>query len=83
MVNRFTAGLSGVLLAVTGLSFAAPALAAPVYEITAKWADGSPTTVKSGDVVTAEWRVNVNDNAAAPANDPVDNVNFTLTIVNG
>ncbi|MFP3513231.1 hypothetical protein SB775_27380, partial [Peribacillus sp. SIMBA_075] len=48
-----------------------------------KWADGSPTTVKSGDVVTAEWRVNVNDNAAAPANDPVDNVNFTLTIVNG
>lgn len=83
MVHRFTAGLSGVLLAVTGLSFAAPALAAPVYEITAKWADGSPTTVKSGDVLTAEWRVNVNDDAAAPANDPVDNVNFTLTIANG
>ncbi|WP_314146265.1 hypothetical protein [uncultured Leifsonia sp.] len=54
-----------------------------MYEITAKWADGTPTTVASGDVLTAEWRVNVNDDAAAPSNAPVDNVNFTLTIDNG
>jgi len=72
-----------VALVATGMSFAAPAVAAPVYEITAKWADGTPTTVASGDVVTAEWRVNVNDDATAPSNDPVDNVNFTLTIANG
>ncbi|MCK2028071.1 hypothetical protein KZC56_17375 [Microbacterium sp. SSW1-47] len=54
-----------------------------MYEITAQWAEGSATTVKSGDVLTAEWRVNVNDDAEAPANDPVDNVNFTLTIESG
>ena len=64
-------------------STALPAAAAPVYEITARWADDVPATAKSGDVVNAEWRVNVNDDAAAPSNEPVDNVNFTLTIENG
>jgi uncharacterized repeat protein (TIGR01451 family)/LPXTG-motif cell wall-anchored protein len=59
------------------------ASAAPVYEITARWAPNTPGTVASGDVVNAEWRVNVNDDAEAPSNDPVDNVNFTLTIDNG
>ncbi|MBN0039100.1 DUF11 domain-containing protein [Cellulosimicrobium cellulans] len=54
-----------------------------MYEIEGRWADGTPTTVRTGDVVNAEWRVNVNDDQAAPSNDPVDNVNFTLTIDNG
>lgn len=84
-VRRFVAGTVAATFAMTGLTAAValPASAATVYEITAQWAEGSATTVKSGDVLTAEWRVNVNDDATAPANDPVDNVNFTLTIENG
>lgn len=72
------------LMALSGLAVAtAPANAAPVYEITADWAPSTPDTVSPGDVVNAVWRVNVNDDAEAPSNDPVDNVNFTLTIDNG
>ncbi|GAA1993105.1 hypothetical protein GCM10009718_33460 [Isoptericola halotolerans] len=65
------------------MGLAAPVAADPVYEITARWADDTPDTVASGDVVNAEWRVNVNDDAPAPSNDPVDDVNFTLTLDNG
>jgi uncharacterized repeat protein (TIGR01451 family) len=74
-----------LLLALTGLAWtAAPAAqAAPVYQITGAWAPGTPTTVKSGDVVTGVWRVNVNDDQSAPANDPVDNVTFTVTLQHG
>lgn len=82
-MHRLLAGAFAVVLTATGLSVASAAVAAPVYQITAGWADGTPTTVRSGDVLTAEWRVNVNDDAAAPSNAPVDNVNFTLTIENG
>src|SRR3546814_19812784 len=62
---------------------AAPASAAPVYEITARWSEEPPATVRSGDVLTAEWRINVNDDADATSNEPVENVNFTLTLQNG
>jgi len=73
-----------LLVAVAGIAmFAAPVSAAPVYEIQGAWAPGTPTTAKSGDVVTGIWRVNVNDDQAAPANDPVDNVTFTVTLANG
>ena len=84
-VRRFVAGAVAATFAMTGLTtaMALPASAATVYQITSQWAEGSATTVKSGDVLTAEWRVNVNDDAAAPANDPVDNVTFTLAIENG
>lgn len=58
-------------------------MAAPVYQIEASWAPGTPTTVKSGDVVTGVWRVNVNDDAAAPSNGPVDNVTVTITAQKG
>ncbi|UFU07359.1 DUF11 domain-containing protein [Ruania halotolerans] len=75
--------VTAALVAMTTLVVASPAMAAPVYEITARWAQDTPDTVASGDVVTAEWRVNVNDDAAAPSNEPVDNVNFTLTLENG
>lgn len=60
-----------------------PAVAAPVYEIEAQWAPGTPTAVKSGDVVTGVWRVNVNDDSPAPANDPVDDVTVTIAAANG
>ncbi|MFC8797847.1 hypothetical protein ACFT2C_08940 [Promicromonospora sp. NPDC057138] len=71
--------------ACTGLvaATAAPAAAAPVYEITGEWEAGTPTVVTSGDVVTGVWRVNVNDDAAAPSNEPVDNVTFSVTLENG
>jgi uncharacterized repeat protein (TIGR01451 family) len=76
--------LAVLLTTVAGFVFAAtPASAAPVYQIAGEWAPNTPTTVKSGDVVTGVWRVNVNDDAAAPVNDPVDNVNFTVTLQNG
>ncbi|WP_203136995.1 DUF11 domain-containing protein [Microbacterium sp. JZ31] len=82
---RKVVGIFATLLAVAGATLvpALPAAAAPVYEITARWAEEPPATVASGDVLNAEWRVNVNDDAAAPSNEPVDNVNFTLTIENG
>ena len=51
--------------------------------ITGRWAEGTPTVVASGDVVTAEWRVNVNDDQAAPSNDPVADVTFEVTIDHG
>jgi uncharacterized repeat protein (TIGR01451 family) len=71
--------------ACAGLVVAAapPAFAEPVYEITGEWEAGTPAVVTSGDVVTGVWRVNVNDDAAAPSNDPVDNVTFSVTLENG
>jgi uncharacterized repeat protein (TIGR01451 family) len=73
-----------LLVVATGVgAFAAPAEAAPVYEIAGEWAPGTPTTVSTGDVVTGVWRINVNDDQPAPANDPVDNVNFSITLENG
>ncbi len=76
-----------VLATVTALfmSMFAPAVAhaATVYEITGEWEDGTPGTVARGDVVTGIWRVNVNDDAEAPANEPVENVSFTVTLENG
>jgi uncharacterized repeat protein (TIGR01451 family) len=73
-----------LLLALTGLSLLpSAAQAAPVYQITGEWEAGTPTTVGKGDVVTGTWRVNVNDDQPAPANDPVDNVTFTVTTQHG
>lgn len=76
---------AAVLVGVTGAPVVAgaPASAAPVYEITGRWADGTPSTVQSGGVVNAEWRVNVNDDAEAPSNDPVADVTFTATLGGG
>ena len=72
-----------LLLAASTVLVAAPASAATVYEIEATWAAGTPAQVSTGDVVNAEWRVNLNDDSAAPANEPVDDVDFTVTITNG
>lgn len=62
---------------------ASPASAAPAYELTGRWAPNTPAEVGPGEVVTAEWRVNVNDAAAAPSNDPVENVTVALRATNG
>ncbi|THI93250.1 DUF11 domain-containing protein, partial [Nocardioides sp.] len=73
-----------VLVAAAGLTaVAGPATAATVYEIEGEWEANTPRTVASGDVVTAVWRVNINDDRPAPSNDPVDNVTFTVTLENG
>jgi hypothetical protein len=79
---RVTAGALVAALA-SALLTAVPASAAPVYEIAAAWAEGTPASVESGDVVTGIWQVNVNDDGAAPSNDPVDDVTFTATLQNG
>ncbi|WP_203337310.1 DUF7927 domain-containing protein [Nocardioides limicola] len=62
------------------LELAAQQAGPPVYEITGSWLN-APTTIGRGEPVVAEWRVNVNDSAEPPANEPVENVTveFTLT----
>lgn len=78
---------AGVVTVVSALALAllpaGAANAAPVYELTADWETGTPASVTSGDVVTGIWRLNVNDDAAAPSNAPVENVTFTATVANG
>jgi uncharacterized repeat protein (TIGR01451 family)/LPXTG-motif cell wall-anchored protein len=82
--RRWVSVLLTFLVALAGIgALAMPATAAPVYEIGGEWAPGTPTTVEAGDVVTGIWRLNVNDDQQAPANDPVDNVNFTIALENG
>lgn len=80
---RWLAALVAGTLALAVAFVGAPAVAAPVFQIEASWAPGTPSTVKSGDVVTGVWRVNVNDDAAAPANAPVDDVTVTIVAQNG
>ncbi|SMF18291.1 conserved repeat domain-containing protein [Cellulosimicrobium cellulans J1] len=58
---------------------AAPANAATVYELEGAWSAGTPTTVATGDAVSASWWFNLNDDAAAPGNAPVDDVTITVT----
>ncbi|WP_309128921.1 hypothetical protein [Microbacterium sp.] len=77
-------GVATVISSLTMSLFpAAAANAATVYEIRGAWEEGTPGTVGRGDVVNAIWRVNVNDDAPAPGNEPVDNVTFTATTQNG
>ncbi|MFI2613077.1 hypothetical protein, partial [Kitasatospora sp. NPDC018619] len=70
-------------LVLTMLSLAAVSWAATVFQVDGRWVPNTPTTLASGDVVTAEWRVNVNDDAQAPANELVDNVTLNVTLTNG
>ncbi|WP_430867359.1 hypothetical protein [Demequina aurantiaca] len=62
---------------------AAAASAAPESEVTTRWADGTPASSTVGQVVIAEVRINVNDDAAAPSNDDVDNFTANFTTVQG
>ncbi|MEV0954266.1 hypothetical protein AB0I32_27130, partial [Promicromonospora sp. NPDC050249] len=84
MQTRLIGGAVAVVTACAGLFVATPAaFADTVYEITGEWEEGTPAVAASGDVVTGVWRVNINDDAAAPSNDPVDNVTFSVTLENG
>ncbi|WP_181158409.1 SpaA isopeptide-forming pilin-related protein [Leucobacter massiliensis] len=49
-----------------------------MYEIEGNWGEDTPNEVKTGDVVSTTWRYNINDDSAAPTNDPVDNVTLTF-----
>ncbi|UFU07581.1 DUF7507 domain-containing protein [Ruania halotolerans] len=68
---------------VTSMVAAIPAQAATVYELEGEWDDDTPDTVQTGDSIAATWWANVNDDAAAPGNEPVDNVTITMTVVGG
>ncbi|MFJ5117161.1 hypothetical protein [Kitasatospora sp. NPDC088548] len=67
----------------TMFSLAVRSWAATAHQIDGRWVPGTPAQVASGEVVTAEWRVNLNDDAEAPANGPVDDVTLGVTLVNG
>ena len=54
-----------------------------VNELTGTWAEGTPDAVRNGEVLVSEWRMNLNDAAAAPSNEPVDNVTFTARATGG
>lgn len=60
----------------------AAAQGATVYEIEGEWDLGTPASLRDGDTATVTWRLNVNDDGAAPGNEPVDNVTFTVTLAN-
>lgn len=79
-----TATACAVMIALSAMvSSAAPAHAQTVYEITANWSAGTASSVHDGEVVSSRWRINLNDDAAAPANETIDNVTVTLTPVHG
>jgi fimbrial isopeptide formation D2 family protein len=75
------AGVAALLVVVTGV--ASTARGETVRELTGRWADGTADSVRQGEVLNSEWRLNLNDSPAAPANEPVDNVFVTLTAHNG
>ncbi|CAH0240904.1 hypothetical protein SRABI76_02999 [Microbacterium oxydans] len=65
-----------------GIVYGDAAQAATVYEIEGQWQNPVPTEVSSGDALVSEWRFNINDDSAAPTNEPVDNVTVTFTAKN-
>ncbi|MFI2608851.1 hypothetical protein, partial [Kitasatospora sp. NPDC018619] len=67
----------------TTFALSASSWAKTVHQITGRWAGTVPAQLADGEVVTAEWRVNVNDDAQAPSNEPVDNVTFSVTLQHG
>ncbi|MGM1018767.1 MAG: SpaA isopeptide-forming pilin-related protein [Actinomycetota bacterium] len=74
----------GVLAVVgsLGIVHGDAAQAATVYEIEGQWQEPAPAELSSGDAVVSEWRFNINDDSAAPTNDPVDDVTVTFTAQN-
>ncbi|ROR73846.1 putative repeat protein (TIGR01451 family) [Bogoriella caseilytica] len=66
---------------VGSLAIAAPAHAVTVYELEGEWEPATPEVVQTGDSIAAQWWANVNDDAEAPGNEPVDNVTITVTAV--
>ncbi|WP_443080726.1 DUF7927 domain-containing protein, partial [Streptomyces sp. PTD5-9] len=70
-------------LVLTMFSQVTGAWAKPVHQITGRWVGDVPAQLASGEIVTSEWRVNVNDDAEAPSNEPVDNVTLRVALDNG
>lgn len=82
--RRFGAAALALAMAGSlGWAQAVPAEAAPVYEIEGEWQAGTPSEVRTGDGVVAVWRYNINDDAPAPSNDPVDDVTVTFQVQGG
>lgn len=82
--NRPIAG-SLILLLMLGLlsiTNMVPAFASATYQINSQWID-PPASIARNGVAVSEWRINVNDDAAAPTNAPVPNVTFAVTATNG
>lgn len=74
--------LTALLGLLATFALVVPAPAATVHELIGEWADDLPETVQTGDALAATWRINVNDDAAAPGNEPVDDVTFEVTLAN-
>ncbi|MFJ2521357.1 hypothetical protein ACIOWF_20510 [Cellulosimicrobium cellulans] len=78
--RRLLGAVLALVTAGAGLTAAAvPATAATVYELEGSWAETTPASVETGDAVSPTWWFNLNDNAAAPGNAPVENVTITVT----
>ncbi|MTG87845.1 DUF11 domain-containing protein [Cellulosimicrobium sp. BIT-GX5] len=78
--RRILGAILALVTAGSGLAASvAPATAATVYELQGEWASGTPTTLATGDAVSPTWWFNVNDDEAAPDNEPVEDVTVTVT----
>lgn len=60
---------------------AAPAWADTVYELEGHWEADTPSVVQTGGAVSARWYFNLNDDAPAPGNEPVEPNVLTVSVV--
>src|SRR5690606_4957121 len=74
--------LTALLALLATLAVAAPAPAATVYEIVGEWTADTPQEVGTDGAVAARWWLNLNDDATAPGNAPVDDVVVTFAATN-
>ncbi|ALX66046.1 hypothetical protein AB663_000921 [Microbacterium sp. XT11] len=82
-IRRAGAAVLAVAMVGAGVVVQAEAAgAATVYQIDGEWQAPAPATVSAGMALTSVWRFNVNDDSAAPTNDPVENVTITFTAQN-
>lgn len=85
-MKRFTGSVAAILLTtVLAMSGFVPlAQAEPVaYEFEGEWVDAPERTLSGFDVLTSRWRLDINDDASAPANDEVEENNVvTLSAEN-
>lgn len=68
------------LIAVLTLAAPPPAYAATVTELEGAWAPDTPAEVQTGDAISAQWWLNLNDDDPAPGNEPAPTVDgYTIT----
>lgn len=80
-MRRIAAAISAIALTALGLVVVPPAAAATENEIVGAW-DDAPASVAAGSTLASTWKINVNDDQAAPNNDVVPNVTVTLVATN-